>query len=315
MMQLRTSFSTTARPRFASIPQGVVIPAPPPPAARIEGDGLCQLLMDWDAKFFPASGRALVEQKHDGLRAVWIKGGLHTREEAPMPCASHCVPGLQLLEAHFGEPMVFDAEYIEPGGFQATNASHRRGDALPRDPANPPGVLMVFDAVPLRAWEGRAEAPLLEARKRRLMEALARCPSPWLRYVAHAVVMTPAEAERIARYAITQGHEGVVIKDPESPYVRGRSRAWQRIKRVMTVDCPIVAVEPVEHKDGTMATLICDHDGRTVRVTAGFSPAERRELWTFWPRLIGRVVELEAMELTNSGALRHPRFHRWKDKA
>ena len=51
-----------------------------------------------------------------------------------------------------------------------------------------------------------------------------------------------------------------------------------------------------------------------VDVTRDFwlvAPAERRELWTFWPRLIGRIVTVEAMDTTASGSLRQPRFLKW----
>jgi len=288
---------------------------PPPRKMTVVGDSLCQLVTDWQARRFPASGVALVEQKHDGIRALWIKRELVSRNGVPLDAMKHVEADLRRLESAFGLGlMFFDSEWIEPGGFDATKRAFEtkgrsRSDMMPR------GVLMIYDAMPMAAWLGDADCQPLEARKEALRLALAAAPSPHLRYVAHAVVKTAAEAERIGAQACVAGHEGIVIKCARSIYERQRSAAWQRIKRKLTVDCEIVEVEPVDSPAGTMATLIVRHEGRLVRISNGLSPDDRRELWTFWPRLIGRVIEVEAMEFTAAGSLRQPRFARWKDRA
>ena len=317
MIGTRVSWTVAAAPAFATLSPGLRLDLPrqaAPARPKVIGAELCQLITDWNGKRWPACGTALVEQKHDGLRAVWFNGEIVTRNEAPMPCAAHAIPALRDLQATFGVPMMFDAEYIEAGGFEATKRAHETGGAS-RPPEHPPGLLMIFDAIPMSVWRGIEPcAPLVE-RKEALRLAMARAPSPYLRYVAHVTATTPADVERIAALAIDAGHEGIVIKDPRAAYERQRSASWQRIKRKAVYDCPIVDVEPVPHAQGTMAALIVEHAGRRVRITIGLTPDERRELWTFWPRLIGRMIEVEAMEETAAGSLRQPRFSRWKDRA
>ena len=52
------------------------------------------------------------------------------------------------------------------------------------------------------------------------------------------------EAERFARSALDAGHEGVVVKDPASPYAAGRrGSSWVKVKPVHTLDLVVLAVE------------------------------------------------------------------------
>lgn len=314
MISLRANFTGTGRVSLAGpIPPDMALfgtrPQPAPPADIVTGTEIAQLVTDWQDRRFPAGGLALVEQKHDGIRAIYHTGDVVTRTESPLRCAAKALPGLLGLERALGGPHVIDGEYVEPDGFAAAHRACMSG--LAGDGA----ALFLWDAVPLAAWEGRASCPPLIERKAALRDALARASHPMLRYVAHAEIRDPAAIRAIAQEAWRRGHEGIVVKDATAIYHRGRNAAWQRLKRSMTADGVIVAVDGVDHPEGTMATLIVDVAGKRVRVVAGFSPAERRDLWAIWPRLIGRRVELEAMELTAAGSLRQPRFSMWKDKA
>lgn len=312
MTSVRYSFTATARPTWGGLPADLALGRAIPPEPRAvppAGDELGQLVTDWRADRFPEGG-ALVERKHDGIRLFYIGGQLATRGAMPFECAAHCLPALDALAATFGCPMFFDGEYMEGDTFESTKRAYdKRGHT--RAPGEAPGIVYLFDALPLAAWEGNELCQPLRRRKQMLFDALAKAPSPFLRYVPHAETFAPKWAEKIAAEAIAAGHEGVVIKDPRAPYTRSRSPAWQRIKRKIVVDCPIVDVLGIDSKDGTLATLIVDYRGRRVRISVGLTPAERRELWTFWPRLIGRIVTVEAMDTTASGSLRQPRFLKW----
>src|SRR3989475_10836623 len=65
------------------------------------------------------------------------------------------------------------------------------------------------------------------------------------RYLAERLGVADAEAGRafFAR-ALEAGHEGVMAKDPESPYEPGgRGKRWLKLKAAETVDCVIVAAD------------------------------------------------------------------------
>ena len=58
------------------------------------------------------------------------------------------------------------------------------------------------------------------------------------------VTADPDEAERFVRSALDAGHEGVVVKDPASPYAAGRrGSSWVKVKPVHTLDLVVLAVE------------------------------------------------------------------------
>jgi DNA ligase-1 len=54
----------------------------------------------------------------------------------------------------------------------------------------------------------------------------------------------PAEARRFLEDALARGHEGVMVKDPGSPYEAGRrGAAWLKVKPARTLDLVILAAE------------------------------------------------------------------------
>ncbi|MGQ0840845.1 ATP-dependent DNA ligase [Actinokineospora sp.] len=55
---------------------------------------------------------------------------------------------------------------------------------------------------------------------------------------------TPEAAEALAVAALAAGHEGVLVKDLDSPYQAGRrGKAWQKVKPVHTLDLVVLAAE------------------------------------------------------------------------
>lgn len=302
MISISASFSGPGRMSFAAIPPGI-LPGGDGPGLRVEGSELCQLVTDWqETGAWP--GLVLVEQKHDGVRAVYHSGDVVTRNEVPIAAAAHILPGLLGLERELGGPHVIDGEILHPAGFDATLA------AVNMKAPPPDCVMVIFDAIPLNAFDGKTDCALLIERKAALWRAMQAAPSPFLRYVPHGEVHDRRLIRPLAEKAWGLGHEGIVIKAPRSPYVRGRSKHWQRLKRALTVVCPIIGIDA----SNGLGTLVVSHKGKPVRIVAGFSQDERRWLLDMGNNLIGRLVELEAMEITATGSLRQPRFSQWKER-
>lgn len=62
--------------------------------------------------------------------------------------------------------------------------------------------------------------------------------------VPRLLPQTLDEAEAFARTAYTEGHEGVMAKDPDSSYNPGvRGKTWLKLKHVMSLDLVIVAAD------------------------------------------------------------------------
>jgi ATP-dependent DNA ligase len=134
--------------------------------------------------------------------------------------------------------------------------------------------------------------------------------------------------------------EGIVIKDMDALYEKRKSAAWMKLKNEETKDLRVTGAypgEPHTKYENAMGGANVDHEGVTVNVGGGWSDAEREALWAMYQRdlarvagydsvdltpsdykslgceLLGRLIEVEYMEVTPDGSLRHPRFVRFRD--
>ena len=201
------------------------------------------------AGVMPDPSGAMVERKHDGFRCLFFRGldgapGLWTRNGLPMPGTGHILARLLEIEAAMGGRWMLDGELVVGGSLAATKAHYERrwrtGDA---------GTFHAFDAIPFDDWQvGRCDMPLFE-RKAALARAIAETApeaSAWewragtrgaghgvdpVELVADTWAVTAADVEAEAQRGWSSGHEGVMIKHADAPYVRGRSDAWLKLKR------------------------------------------------------------------------------------
>ncbi|WP_171005332.1 hypothetical protein [Sphingopyxis sp. 2PD] len=197
----------------------------------------------------PDPSGAMVERKHDGFRCLFFRGldgapGLWTRNGLPMPGAGHILARLIEVEAAMGGQWVFDGEFVVDGTFAATKAHYERGWRL-----GDAGTFHAFDAIPFDAWQaGRCDTPLFE-RKATLARAIAATApdgSGWewragtrgaghgvdpIELVADTWAFGAADVEGEAQRGWAAGHEGVMVKRADAPYIRGRSDAWLKLKR------------------------------------------------------------------------------------
>lgn len=242
--------------------------------------------------------------KVDGIRADYIDGRILTREGTPLDCALHCQPGLQRLEAAFGEPMMFDTEYSENDGFNATIAAMRRREGE--------GVCWVFDAVPMREWLTDSCITPIEQRLERLSELALAADSPFVGVLDHWT-LNSYEAAAKARELCQEGYEGLVRKRAGSLYQRRRSSDWQRIKQTFTVEGPIVdAIQ----KGGLLRALMVRTADGVIKVPTGWSADEGRTIHDAWlavdPESPGRLMAEISYQLSTgvTRSVRGARFHR-----
>lgn len=134
--------------------------------------------------------------------------------------------------------------------------------------------------------------------------------------------------------------EGIVVKSMKARYEKRKSAVWMKLKNEETKDLRITGAypgEPHTKYENALGGLEVDHEGVTVSVGGGFSDEERFQLWadftgqptfrvykdgdgneqtqTYEPGAtpVGRLLEVEYMEVTPDGSLRHPRFIRFRD--
>ena len=219
-------------------------------------------------------------------------------------------------------PFVLDGEIVGES-FQALMKQAQRKDNVKTKDMN----YYVFDVVPLADFErGFWNA---QQHKRTLMLEINRQEieaEPNLRLMPGMDVdLSTAEGHdvmrRFAEDAVTQGFEGIMIKDIGAPYECKRSSFWMKWKPVMTVDLNIVGFEEGTGRNaGRLGAIICEgvDNDRNIRVNvgSGLSDADRDEYWHSRDDLLGRVVEVAADAVTQnqdgSYSLRFPRFVRFR---
>lgn len=111
------------------------------------------------------------------------------------------------------------------------------------------------------------------------------------------------EIKEVFHNAIAEGYEGLVI------HANGIAH---KLKQKLTFDCIVNGIQEGtgKHKD-RMGALIVILDGVQFKVGTGFTDKLREEFNDH--SIIGKIIEVEAMEQLPSGKLRHPRFIRIRE--
>jgi DNA ligase-1 len=109
------------------------------------------------------------------------------------------------------------------------------------------------------------------------------------------------------------GFEGTMVKNLSSAWTATRSWNWMKIKEEETTEVVVTGIKEGTGKYvGACGALICDHKGRTVRVS-GMTDEQRRRFFDKPKSIIGKMIEVTYQEETEAGSLRHPRFVRVRD--
>jgi ATP-dependent DNA ligase I len=156
-----------------------------------------------------------------------------------------------------------------------------------------PVVLVIFDLLHL---DGRSllDEPLEE--RRRLLESLG-LEHPFL--LARLEESTsPPDLDRIFADTRERGHEGLMVKDPASPYTPGRrGLAWLKLKRPLaTLD---VVVTAVEWGHGKRKGVLSDYTfavkdtatGRLVNVGKAYTGLTDAEIAEMTKRFLALTIE------------------------
>lgn len=98
--------------------------------------------------------------------------------------------------------------------------------------------------------------------------------------------------------ALAKGYEGLVIYALQGTF---------KVKEVLTFDTFVRGMIEGKGKNAGMMGAIETDMGK---IGTGFTDAMRKDMWARQDELIGTVIEVQAMEVTEEKKLRHPRFSR-----
>ena len=186
------------------------------------------------------------EEKYDGVRCQ-----LHRKDERvelfsrDLKETTGAFPELVEAAPSIGHDVLFDGEVLAHRDGRVLRffelqrrLGRKQVDVSLRSEV--PVVLVIFDLLWL---DGRTllDEPLIERRK--LLEALGLEPPFLLARLEEAT--DPEHLDRIFKETRERGNEGLMVKDPLSPYTPGRrGLAWLKLKRPLaTLDVVVTAVE------------------------------------------------------------------------
>ncbi len=191
-------------------------------------------------------GKCALEYKLDGIRVqVHVKGEEVRLFSRRLSDVTRSVPDVveSVRSGVRAEEAILEGEIIaerdgRPLPFQMLIRRFRRTNFDPKLLEEIPLRLYLFDLLLLNG-ESYLERPYVERRAK-----LEQVVSEPLRLVQSIVTSNPREGERFMKEALERGHEGIMAKRLDSPYVPGvRGRFWLKVKEVHTLDLVVVAAE------------------------------------------------------------------------
>lgn len=170
------------------------------------------------------------------------------------------------------------------------------------------------------------------ARAKALVEKL---DNPRVQILEHVVANNLDELMAFEDQAVTDGHEGIMVRDPLGPYKQGRSTVKEgillKVKRLDDDEGIVVNFqerrtnqnaptrnalgyqERSSHQEnmvpcGDLGALTVEWKGLQFDVGTGFSAAERVEMWHQRDSLLGKTVTFAYQGVGSKGRPRFPRF-------
>ena len=269
-------------------------------------------------------GKKIVQPKLDGVRCLTVIDyenktvAQYSRNGHEFHNFTHITDYLSNFIEEFGRSVVIDAEVVSTN-FQALMKQARRKDDVDASDAK----LMVFDIVPLVEFK-QGKSSLGQRRRLNFLKNFENIFGdsgfieilPWKEFDLDSLT-DEIECQDYMREMVDAGYEGIMLKDPDAPYVCKRDTAWMKSKPFIEVSLSVVGYEEgTGRNEGRLGALICEgeDDGKTISVNcgSGFSDSDRGELWQGRDSLVGQVVEVRADAITQNQdgtySLRFPRF-------
>jgi DNA ligase 1 len=269
--------------------------------------------------------------KYDGQRTISIvrDSGVEYRSR-PGLIMEHLAgvfdEDLMALRKTLGYDFVLDGETFA-GDFTETMNAKKAGN----DKAKAALRLRAFFLMPLSHWVAQKTTITMRQNREALDKLVAGCKKVTLsggREVKDFQDMTAycAEVTTPGFDGQPKGHEGLILKDWESPYVWDRSMTWCKVKNFYDVDCKIVGFYKGKPKTknanrlGGVKVWGRVEDGTIVEcdVGSGWTDAQRDEIWANQDKYLGKTIVVKYQEVSKSkskdvASLRFPTFEHFRD--
>jgi len=290
----------------------------------------CALANDGAKQEKKIKGVRILEPKLDGVRCLTTvdysarTAIMYSRNGKILENFPHITDGIMKNIDDIGRSYVIDGEVVSDSFQALMKQVHRKDDVQATD-----ARLMAFDIIPLSEFQ-QGKSVMTQKNRSALLKTMKpvfdKCGGIDVieqKLVDLDSLVGSIEFNDFNKFAIEQGFEGIMVKDPGAIYECKRTDSWLKIKPVITVDLTIVAVEEGTGKNlGKLGALVCEgtDQGKFIKVNvgSGLTDDQRDEIWTNQSSILGQVVEIKADCITqnqdaeNTYSLRFPRFERFR---
>ena len=232
----------------------------------------------------------VMSEKLDGIRAYWDGENLISR-------------GGKIIHA----PAWFTKEY-PPFAIDGELWS-KRGDF-----ENISSI--VRDTVPSEKWREIKhyifEVPNAEGELFARLEKVKPYKSDIIKIVEQIAIKNTNHLKEFLEEIEKKSGEGVVVRDPNAPYIATRTSRALKVKSFLDTECEVVGYTKGKGKfEGLIGSIKCQlPNAKTFKIGSGFSDEERAN-----PPKIGDMVTFKYKELTKYGKPRFPVFLRVRQSA
>lgn len=263
----------------------------------------------------------LASPKLDGIRAVVRNGVVYSRSNKPIP--NKHVQNLFSSFEHFDGELIV-GEPTDPLVYRNTTSGVMSVDG------EPDVCLYVFDHIQNMKDSYRLRSRRLTKKHRVIV-------------LEQEYIETLDDLLAYESNALSQGYEGLILRNLDAPYKMGRSTVREgyllKLKRFSDAEALVVGFEErmrndneaftdelgrtkrSSHKEnkvgrGDLGALVCRTlEGNAVfSIGTGFTDEERKALWEASSSLVGRIVKYKFFDIGGYEVPRHPVFLGFRDK-
>jgi DNA ligase-1 len=176
-------------------------------------------------------------------------------------------------------------------------------------------VSIVRDKTPSREWR-EIKHYIFEVpnSKGGLFERLAKVKayeSNIIKIISQIKVKDKLHLKQYLKKIESKSGEGVVVRDPDAPYISKRTNKALKVKTFLDKECKVIAYNSGSGKfEGLLGSITCQLDNNvTFKIGTGFDMKEREN-----PPAIGSLITFKYKEFTKYGKPRFPVFLRIKSE-
>ncbi|HID46026.1 MAG TPA: DNA ligase [Chromatiaceae bacterium] len=235
----------------------------------------------------------LMSEKLDGVRAYWNGRQLLTRQGRVLAAPGWFTESLPSFE--------LDGElWIGRGGFEETLS------IVSRDQPHSGWRRITYSIFEVPNASGG-----LRTRLQKLEDYLQTHPVKHVRIIPQTVCRDEQQLMERLDTVVAAGGEGLVLRNPETPYETGRSSNALKVKRFDDMEGRVLGYRPGKGKyRGTVGSLWVEtEDGRRFYIGSGLSDEERVE-----PPPIGSVITFKHQGFSSTGIPRFASFLRIREE-